>query len=528
MSELITEAQREKVALELLSKIVKESPFAGKVFMAGGGVRDEIMGRDVKDIDLVVAMPDGGIEFAKWITQKLGVYHPETNPIIFPRFGTAKFNLRGVKVGGIDLSDLDIEAVMTRGEEYTPGSRKPTVAYADLKKDAERRDFTVNDLYHDLATGKILDPTGKGIADIKAGIIRTPTDPDITFKDDPLRMLRAIRFVTKYDWKMPFSLVKALIKNAPMLQHISTERIQEEFNKMLMTSNPDKAIKMLALTGLLKQFCPELDALRGIKQNKYHDDDVFGHTLSVVKNTPPDLKARIAAVFHDIGKPMTLSIDPETQSIHFYDHEDVGAKLTKEILHRLKYPNDFADSVVKIVEHHMRLKTVGDKGEKASDKGLRKFAARLGDDLDSAFAVMHADNLSHSEGHTMPDQIPALKQRIQTLAQSAPVKPKLPINGNDLMQTFNLQPGPHLKTMLKAVEDAWFEDPTMGREKALAVAKDELDKSQGMGSSSESVMNMRVMNPYTGNSILVKTALEYEPDHPARQEAENILKQKKQ
>jgi poly(A) polymerase len=236
MRHLLLEAQREELALEFLSKLLKNSPFANRVYLCGGAVRDAVMGKDVKDIDLVVAEPDGGIKFAEWLTKKLGIHKPGANPVTFPRFGTAKLNLRGVKVGGVDLSDLDIEVVMTRGEEYTPGSRKPEVAYADLAKDAERRDFTVNALYKDLTTGETLDPTGKGFDDIQRGVIRTPTDPNITFKDDPLRMLRAIRFACKYNWKMPKSLVTALSENAHMLQHISSERIQDEFNKMLMTA----------------------------------------------------------------------------------------------------------------------------------------------------------------------------------------------------------------------------------------------------------------------------------------------------
>ena len=533
MRHLLLEAQREELALDFISKLLKNSPFANRVYLCGGAVRDSVMGKDVKDIDLVIAEPDGGIKFAEWLTKKLGIHKLGANPVTFPRFGTAKLNLRGVKVGGIDLSDLDIECVMTRGEEYTPGSRKPQVAYANLEADGIRRDFCFNALYKDLTTGKTLDPTGRGFDDIKNGVVRTPTDPNITFKDDPLRMLRAIRFACKYNWKMTKSVVKALSDNAPMLQHISAERIQDEFNKMLMTDNPDIALKLLSGTGLLKEFMPEFDALKGVQQNKYHGDaDVFGHVVDVIKNTPKDLKARLAAVFHDIGKPETYSVDPQTGSVHFYDHEHISAEKTRGIMHRMRYPNDIIDSVSKIVDNHMRLKTAGKEGEAVSDKGLRKFAALMGDDLDSAFALMHGDNLSHAEGYQMPNQIPEIIARTRGLAQAAPTKPALPINGNDLMKAFNLNPGPQIKHLLAAVQDAWYENPQMSREDALSIAQqahNNVQRQAGIAQeptrrSGEDIMNRTVRNPETGNDILIRTALDYDETHPVFQLAQRMLK----
>ena len=224
------EINRESAALNFLSTIIKNSPYANKIFLAGGAVRDSLMGKPVKDIDIVITEPDGGIKFSEWITRKIGAYKQDANPLIFPRFGTAKFNLRGITVDGIDLSGVDIEAVMTRGEKYTPGSRKPEVVYSDLKTDAERRDLTINALYKDLTTGEILDPTGKGIDDIKNGVIRTPLDPDITFDDDPLRMLRVIRFAVRYNWKIPKNTIyyfvnyatKRVLKVWPVYQDYDT------------------------------------------------------------------------------------------------------------------------------------------------------------------------------------------------------------------------------------------------------------------------------------------------------------------
>jgi len=533
---LLFESTEESV-LDYLSRLIKNGPYAGNVFLAGGAVRDEILGVPVKDIDIVVTMPDGGIEFAEWITKEVGAYRKESNPVTFPKFGTAKFNLRGVIHKGVDLSNVDIEAVMTRGEKYERGSRKPEVVYADLHADAERRDLTVNALFKDLTTGEILDPTGKGRQDIKDGIIRTPLDPDSTFADDPLRMLRAIRFAVKYDWKMPKELVVALTRNAASLKNISAERIQDELNKILMTNHPDKGLRLLSATGLNQYVIPELDATKGVGQNAYHKDDVFDHTLEVLKNTPKNLTARLVAVFHDLGKVETKTTEPDGK-IHFYEHELVGAELAKKVMNRLRYSNDEIASVSKIVGLHMKLKHAGEDGSKASDKSLRKFMAAIGDDLEPAMLIMQADNISHSDKASQPDQIPALYKRMKELNTGHPAdaKPKLPINGNDIMKALDIKPGPMVKALLKTVENAWFEDPTIDAKTALNLAvrsykrleKSRADKTPAASvdpkTLSPTILNQRIRNPKTKQDILVRTALKYPDNHPAKMAALKLTK----
>ena len=523
LSRLLFESQEDSV-LDFLRKIVSNSEFAGKVFLAGGAVRDEIMGKPIKDIDLVVSMPDGGIAFANWFTQKVGAFRNGTNPVVFPRFGTAKFNLRGIKHNGVDLSGIDIETVMTRGEKYEKGSRKPEVVYADLKDDAYRRDLTVNSLFKDLVSGEIKDFTGKGLSDIKAGIVRTPTDPDVTFKDDPLRMIRAVRFAVKYDWKMPSGMLTALKKNAPLLRTISSERIQDELNKILLTNNPDVGLKMLVYTGLNKSIIPELDLCVGVSQNSHHKDDVFDHICEVVKNTPPDLKARLAAVFHDIAKPQTKTTEPDG-AIHFYEHEDKGADVALQVMQRLRYPNDMSESVSKLVRQHMRLKSAGPDGKNISDKALRKFKAELGDDLSSALKLMHADNISHSEASSMPNQIEILNHRMENLPMPKDTgKPQLPINGHDIIKTLGIKPGPELKQLLSVVQDAWYENPTIKPEEALNIVRKEYERLTGSIESDTDIMNKKVRNPDTGNDILVKSALKYKDDHPVKKAAIALIK----
>lgn len=305
LKDLLLESAKERAALDFMTQMIKKSKWKGKVFLAGGAVRDELLGMDIKDLDLVVSVDQGGIKFAEWITKKLGIYKRGSNPVVYPKFGTAAFRLTGISHKGYDLSDIEVEAVMTRKEQYHAGSRKPDVSAGTLKDDVERRDFTVNSLLKDLTTGEILDLTGMGKSDLKKGVVRTPLDPDVIFKEDPLRMLRAIRFAVKYSWDLPLFMIKALKRNSHMLKTISEERIMTELNKMMISKSPDKAIRLLQMTKLNKYVAGELDGLRGLEQNKFHKFDALKHTLEVLKNTPPELVTRLAALFHDIGKAKT-------------------------------------------------------------------------------------------------------------------------------------------------------------------------------------------------------------------------------
>ena len=464
---LLQEGKVENAALDYLSKMVRKSPFKGNVYVAGGAVRDMVRGSDPKDIDLVVAMPDGGIKFAEWLTKKIGAYKRGSNPVIYARFGTAKFVMKGITHKGQDLSDLDIEAVMTRKEQYHDGDRKPDVSPGTLKQDVERRDFTVNSLLKDLTTGEIKDLTGQGKADIKKGIVRTPLDPDIIFSEDPLRMLRAIRFTVKYGWDLPMFMMKSMKRNAKKINNTSQERIRDELDKMLITKRPKQAMRILKLTGLLQHVMPEVQALVGVKQGKYHDKDVWKHTLDVLEKVPPVLTKRLGALFHDVGKKATQQIVDD--DVHFYTHEKVGAELTGSILKRLKYPTEMIKRITTSVEHHMRLKRSGDHGEEISDKALRKVQRTIGDHLEDLLDIMDADNKSHSSNSTNTKQIDGIRMRLKGLTD-IPAPEKLPVTGKDLI-ALGMKPGPEFKRVLGKVQDAVDDNPNLTKQQALELVK---------------------------------------------------------
>lgn len=451
---------KEEQLLKLIKKAIQGSEWENRVYLVGGAVRDQIMGDAVDDLDFVI---DGnitsGIDFASWLCKKWNVFKEGSNPVVFPNYGTASMHYHNIK----------LEFVAPRKEKYKEGSRNPIVSDGVLMDDATRRDLTINSLMRNISTNEILDLTGKGLSDIKKGIIRTPLDPDVTFKDDPLRMIRLIRFSVKYDFKVDENALESIRKNSSLIDTITKERIKDELNKILLTKNPSKGIEMMKNTGLLKYIIEEFNETIGMTQNQYHTEDVFGHSMSVLKNTPADLKTRLIALFHDIGKVLTKTVSPDG-SVHFYGHEEASERMVRAIMTRLKYPSDMIEAVAQGVRQHMALKRGQDDASQLSDKSLRKFVAAVGDNLQNILDVIHADNISHADESTMMNQIGIVRQRIDNLnKQIDKTNMKLPINGNDLI-ALGLKPGPLIGSILNAVQDAWYENPNITREQAIEIA----------------------------------------------------------
>lgn len=456
---LLEQKTHEEILLDFLHDKIAGTKYEGKVFVAGGYVRDMVMGKKSKDVDITVALPQGGIEFANWITKETNSYKEGSNPVVYPTFGTAKFNLRGVKHLGVDIGDIDIESVMTRKEQYKDASRKPEVDFGTPYQDVERRDLTINSLLYDISNKKILDLTGKGLYDIKNKIIRTPIDADIIFKEDPLRMLRAIRFIVRYGWKLPDEMFDALKRNASMLENISEERIQEELNKILLSDSVRDGIIYLVNTGCMKYIIPEYYELIGMSQNDYHEWDVYQHSLKVIENSPKRLEVRLGALLHDVGK-----IETKTNTdgkIHFIGHEFASAKIADRVLRRLKYSTDIINKVKTIVQGHMRTKQMGPEAEKGSDKALRKLMNDMGEHMEDLLSLIDADNKSHgSPGwkYNMEKQVDIIRQRLQQLGDFTG-KLNMPVDGNKIMQMLNIKPSKEIGIILAKFKDMFLGDP---------------------------------------------------------------------
>jgi len=453
----------EEKLIQFIRNKIKDTVYQNHVWLAGGYVRDELMGNVPKDIDLLIDLPDGGIEFAEWITKEVGCFVDSSNPVVFPKFGTAKFNLWGT-----EFNDIPIECVMSRAEKYEPSSRKPDVEFATLRDDVLRRDLTINALLKSVSTGEILDLTHMGIEDIELGICRTPLDPDVTFKDDPLRMLRAIRFATKYNFDITNPVWESMKRNTKSLEFISSERIQDELNKILLTNLVGEGFELLLLSGLLGVVIPELTLLCGLTQNKYHAFTAWTHTMLTVNNAEKNLVTRWASLLHDIGKFNTVS-DTDTGR-HFYEHHKVGALIGEKILRRLKFSNEFIESVVFIIRNHMRLKDVKSDGSGISDKSLRRLRHHANGNLDNLLDLMNADNISHGTDYDNPEIIKSIRKRFKSLGDVS-VKPKLPVTGFQIMEEFNLTPGIEVGRLLGLVTEMWYENPDIASTEVIETLK---------------------------------------------------------
>lgn len=295
---------------------------------------------------------------------------------------------------------------------------------------------------------------------------------DQTYIDDPLRILRAIRMACRFNFNITSKTYDALKRNSYRITIISQERITDEFNKMLMTKEPVKAIRLLNDIGVLQYVLPELVQTIGIEQNSYHFGDVFEHSMKVLENVSNingSLELRLAALFHDLGKIKTKTID-ENGNVHFYNHENVSAFLCDSKLRAMKYPNDIIKRVRKAVNSHMRTKSFGDTCEKVKDKSIRKLQFALGDVFDLTMDLIDADNRAHKTEYCMPNQVRIIKDRSDELVKNGMdcFKLSLPIDGNDIIEFKGIdKPGPIVKKYLDYLTKLWLNNPKITKEECL-------------------------------------------------------------
>ncbi|HWD41321.1 MAG TPA: CCA tRNA nucleotidyltransferase [Fimbriimonas sp.] len=411
-------------ALEAIKTATIGAPFEGDLFIVGGAVRDQLLNLPHSaDFDLVTR--HSSMELAELLRPISAIA-----PVTYERFGTAMLQIEGAA----------IELVTARRESYETGSRKPTVEPATLEEDALRRDFTVNTLMRNLHTGQLVDPTGHGMRDLSSHILRTPLDPVATFHDDPLRMLRAVRFRWKLGFHPAEGLYESIRTERQRLRIVSYERIRDEFAKMLAHPSAPKAMADLMDLGLFEIFIPEFQPMVGCEQGKYHHLDVWNHTLAVLQNAgSDDVLLSLGALFHDVGKPPTKFIDAKGD-IRFFGHEDVGAKMTAEILRRLKFPQRDIDVVTSLVRNHMRLGS----SKEFTPAAARRLLRDLGDQTERLLDLVEADANGLRVGVKVMN-LEKIRARLEEVQRATPVdQMRSPLTGGDIMNITGLQPGPEV------------------------------------------------------------------------------------
>ncbi len=421
-------------------------------YLVGGTVRDELLHRQCKDTDAATdARPD-----------EIKAILAETTPLhvipIGEKFGT---------IQAIYDDNEVIEITTYRGERYNLGSRKPEVQFGDsLLEDLRRRDFTMNAIAKDPLTGEYIDPF-YGIRDIHQRHIVAVDDAKQRFADDPLRMLRAIRFHAQLGFGIG-DVAENIRQCLHLLPTLSQERIRDELCKMLVARLPTMAIDKMKLLDILPYILPEVEALRGVDQYPHHTLDVFYHTLLVVKLVPARLEVRWAALLHDIAKPQTRSLDDKGIT-HFYEHEDIGGEVARQILTRLRFGNDFIDYVSRIVQLHMRVNAYN---ESWSNGAVRRLYVDAGDCLEDLLDLAIADG--SSDRHEPPEIVKAciehLRERchqVNTEVQQQPLQS--PLNGNELMQLFDRAPGPWLSKVKHHLQELVIEGALESNDKQSAI-----------------------------------------------------------
>ncbi|MFJ6720787.1 CCA tRNA nucleotidyltransferase [Streptomyces sp. NPDC091259] len=463
----VSELLRVAPVADELGRRFQEAGF--RLALVGGSVRDALLGRLGNDLDFTTdARPQ----------DVLRIMRPWADSVwdVGIAFGTVGAHKRA-RVEGTDRN-FEIEVTTYRSESYDRTSRKPEVSYGDsIEEDLVRRDFTVNAMAVALPGKEFVDPHG-GLEDLREGVLRTPGTPEDSFSDDPLRMLRAARFAAQLDFEVAPEVVAAMKAMSERIEIVSAERVQGELNKLLLSAHPRKGLGLLVDTGLADRVLPELPALRLESDEHHRHKDVYEHSLTVLEQAidleedGPDLVLRLAALFHDIGKPRTRRFESDGR-VSFHHHEVVGAKMTKKRMTALKYSNDMVKDVSRLVELHLRFHGYGD-GE-WTDSAVRRYVRDAGPLLERLHKLTRSDCTTRNKrkASALSRTYDGLEERIAQLQEQEELDAIRPdLNGNEIQQVLGVGPGPVIGKAYAFLLEQRLENGPMGHDAAVAALKD--------------------------------------------------------